>query len=305
MIRSQRTQVELNCERCAGCCIDWRPLQPPDVDQSLDHERGGRFDPLDDVYNLAPLTSDEVRAFIDADLGAALMPRVFEATERDAAIQIDGYTLAAVNGRPTFLVGLRKPPKPVAPFGVDPTWLPTCVFLDPTTLQCRIHDESLYPETCDTYPADNLTLGAETECERVEASFGSDRLTTEPGDTTGAPRMGRESIGSTVFAHPEPARLSGVIERLAAGAPTLEDRAEFVSVAAASRPGSFVVDTDRMIDATDQLLTETSWVADAIRDWEDRRGAHRPPDPSLANQIETKRGAPPTPGWSENTDTNL
>lgn len=73
--------MDVNCEGCAGCCIDWRALAPPDVDP--EHERRRRFRPLDDVYNLTPLASDEVRAFLGEEWGDALTPRVFARTRPD------------------------------------------------------------------------------------------------------------------------------------------------------------------------------------------------------------------------------
>ena len=103
--------MQLDCEGCAGCCLDWRSLAPDD----LDHERRGPYRPLDDTYNLAPLSSDEIRAFVDAGEAAALTPRLFR-TEDGPSTTVAGVDLAAVGDRPAFLVGLRKVPKPVAPF---------------------------------------------------------------------------------------------------------------------------------------------------------------------------------------------
>ncbi|MFB6176363.1 MAG: YkgJ family cysteine cluster protein, partial [Halobaculum sp.] len=64
--------METNCEGCAGCCLDWRPLGG-----APDHERRGRYRALDDTYNLVPLTSDDVRTFLDAGQTDALAPRLF------------------------------------------------------------------------------------------------------------------------------------------------------------------------------------------------------------------------------------
>ena len=36
--------MEVDCEGCAGCCLDWRPL----TDRDIEHERTGLFDPLGD-----------------------------------------------------------------------------------------------------------------------------------------------------------------------------------------------------------------------------------------------------------------
>jgi Fe-S-cluster containining protein len=281
--------MELDCEGCAGCCVDWRPLAPESVD--LDHERRGRFDPLDDAYNLVPLSSDEVRRFVRDGLGDALTPRLFSAEA--GSVRVDGHDLAAVDGRPAFLVGLRKVPKPVAPFGTDPSWLSACVFLDPSTLQCRIHGGTLYPDACGTYPADNLALGAGTECERVETAFGGNRLLD--GDPEGAtPLLGAGALGATVFAHPDPDRLEGRVDRVVAGETTPADRAEFVAVAAASRPGGLEVDGDRYETARKRVLEADSWVGRAIEAWTERAGGDA--DPALG-ALEERRGALATPGW--------
>lgn len=283
--------MDVDCEGCAGCCIDWRPVAPEAV--ALDHERRGGLVPLDDTYNLVPLSSDEVRTFLDAGEGDAMSPRLFESD--GSSVEIDGYDLAAVRGRPAFFVGLRKPPKGVAPFGTDPEWLPSCVFLDPETLQCRIHDDERYPDACARYPADNLALDAETECERVEAAFGGERLLdADHGDAD--PLLGVGALGATVFAHPDAERLEGRIDRIAAGDPTPEDRAEFVAVAAASRPGALDVDERRYETARRQTLEADSWVGRAIEEWH-RRANGESADPSLGTIIEDRRGAPETPGW--------
>ena len=65
--------MNVDCEGCAGCCLDWRPL----TDADIDHEQRGNRRPLDGTANLVPLTRDEVRAFIDAGHGDALIPRLF------------------------------------------------------------------------------------------------------------------------------------------------------------------------------------------------------------------------------------
>jgi len=308
--------VQTNCEGCAGCCIDWRPLGG-----APDHERPGRYRALDDTYNLAPLTSDEVRAFLDAGWVDALAPRLFVVAggaDGDAddgptppTVEIDGYELAAADGRPLFAVGLRKTAKPVAPFDDDRRWLETCVFLDPSTLQCRLHDTDQYPQTCATYPGHNLALDAETECERVETAHG------EPGERLGdaAPPedrpplpFGPQALGGTVFAHPDPAALAGRVDRLAAGETTADDRATFVGVAVASSPGSLAVDDDRRTRAVERAheTTDSSWIAAAADEWEtaaESRGgdeidvgsdADDPPDPA---RVEGATDAPPTPGW--------
>lgn len=283
--------MDVDCEGCAGCCIDWRDVAPEDV--ALDHERRGGLVPLDDTYNLVPLSSDEVRAFLEAGHGDTMTPRLFASDGHSVAV--DGYELAAVRGRPAFFVGLRKTPKPVDPFGTDPSWLPSCVFLDPSTLQCRIHGADRYPDACATYPGDNLALEVETECERAEVAFGGERLLDDdPGDAD--PLLGVGALGATVFAHPDPDRLAGLIDRIADGRPTTEDRAEFVAVAAASRPGTLQVDEARSERARERVLQADSWVGAAIAEWS-RRADEDDADPLLGEAVEERFGAPVTPGW--------
>lgn len=284
--------MRVDCEGCAGCCIDWRAVSPDAVD--LDHERRGVLVPLDDTYNLVPLSSDEIRAFVRAGFGDAMTPRLFDARE-GPSVSIDGHDIAAVGGRPAFFVGLRKASKPVGPFGLDPAWLPSCVFLDPETLQCRIYGEDRHPDACARYPADNLALDAETECERVEAAFGGQRLLdSDSGD--GTPLLGAGALGATVFAHPDTDRLTGRVDRIAAGDPTDGDRAEFLAVAAASHPGSLAVEDDRYEMARETVLVADSWVGRAIAGWK-RRAETDAPDPELGRSVEDPHGAPETPGW--------
>ena len=102
--------MELRCEGCAGCCVDWRPLDR----DAAGSDRAGDRAPLDDAYDLVPLTRDEVAAFLDDGLGDVLVPRLFEPAERDASVSIDGVEVAAAGDWPVFVIGLRKPPKPVA-----------------------------------------------------------------------------------------------------------------------------------------------------------------------------------------------
>ena len=327
--------MEVNCEGCAGCCLDWRPLvdargslddggspdgdsDPPDGDSDSSDDdsdfsdgdsaptagdgrahddRHSRYRPLDDTYNLAPLSSDEVRAFLAAGEAGALTPRLYRADE-GPTVTVGGVELAAVGGRPAFLVGLRKVPKPVAPFDADPAWLPTCVFLDPETLQCRIHGGDRYPDTCASYPGDNLALDTETECERVERAGGGDRLRDGDPPEDAGPRLGPSAVGARVFAHPEPDRITGAVERIVAGDPTLADRTEFLAVAAASSPGTVAVSDDRYEQARERALDADSWIAGAIDDWTARAGdAGDPaPDPDTCRGVEERRGAPDTPG---------
>lgn len=290
--------MRVNCEGCAGCCIDWRPV----ASNPSDHERSGRRAPLDDTYNLVPLTRDEVRDYVDAGLADALTPRLFAPASVDDRTTVDGRELAAIDDRPVFVVGLRKPPKPVGPFGLDPVRLRTCVFLDPETLQCRIHGDEHYPETCRSYPGQNLTLDRETECERVEADFGGERLLDREPPADAAPMFGPAALGSKVFVHPEPDRLAGVVSRLAAGELTDADRAEFVGVAVGSRPGTAAVDGERAQRAREAALAADSWVGRVAADWFGEGGADALGEPSnvdiaAAARREERYGAPPTPGW--------
>ncbi|WP_435062041.1 YkgJ family cysteine cluster protein [Halobaculum sp. EA56] len=290
--------MEVNCEGCAGCCIDWRPLGAPD-----DREREGRYRALDDAYHLVPLSRDEVRGFVADGLGDALVPRLFE-TDGGSSVRIDGHAVAAVGGRPAFLVGLRKTPKPVAPFGGDRVWLDACAFLDPETLRCRIHGTDRYPERCRVYPGHNLELDAETECERVERVHGEagERLVDDavPADLP-PPPLGRGALGSTVFLHPDPDALDGAVGRLVAGEATPEDRAEFVACAAASAPGTGAVNDDRRERERERVLAADSWAGRADADW--RAAAADPGDPATdapdPAAVEVDRGAPETDDWGE------
>ena len=283
--------MEVNCEGCAGCCIDWRPLVP----DGAELERRGPRQPLDDVHNLVPLTRDDVRSFIERGFGDAMTPRLWE-SDSGSEIEIDGTPLAAIGGQPAFFVGLRKPPKPVGPFDESPSWLPTCVFLDPTTLQCRIHGSDVYPEECAEYPGHNLALDVETECERVERRFGGDRLLDDsvPESLSGL-LLGPQAIGQKVFTHPDPDRLTGVIERVREDRLTTEDRAEFVASAAAASPGTIQHNDDVFERSYERVCETDSWAGGAIAEWEQL--TERTPDPTLADRVETGRGVPPTPGW--------
>ncbi|WP_339105210.1 YkgJ family cysteine cluster protein [Haloterrigena salinisoli] len=330
--------MEVHCEGCAGCCMDWRPL----LDDADDEEtaRGRRrtpFDegdgrpPLDDDANFVALTRDEVRGFLEAGMAPALTPRFWRARDEGEGVEIDGHSVAAVAGRPVFFVGLRKPPKPVAPFDrEEPAWLPTCVFLDPTTLQCRIHDSERFPDECGAYPAHNLALEQETECERVEAAFGGERLLEAAVDEDlDGLLLGSQALGTKLFAHPRPEALEGIVERTAAGTLTVTDRAECLAVAAASSPGTLATsdyhyewgreraleaaadarrDSSDGRDASDGRIDGTrdsdrergeSWVGPAIREWHRRRTAANGavPAPDVAIDVEDDRGALETPGW--------
>ncbi|MFC7204999.1 YkgJ family cysteine cluster protein [Haloferax namakaokahaiae] len=287
--------MHVDCEGCAGCCIDWRPVSPV----PLDHERRGPRAPLDDTYNLVPLTRDEIRNFVNAGYGDVLTPRLWHASE--GGVEIDGVGVAAIDGKPAFFVGFRKPPKPVAPFGLDPTWLRACAFLDPETLQCRIHDSDLYPDECREYPGHNLALEQDTECSRVERVHGGERLldSTPPSDLRGL-LLGPHALGAKLFVHPEPERLDGVIERLRTRTLTPEDRAEFVGIAVGSHPGSTEVDQRRWNDARERALSAESWAGEAIEAWEAAATSLGEPaiGAPLSETVEVARGAPETPGWN-------
>jgi len=309
--------MEVDCEGCAGCCVDWRPL----ADGTVDHERRGPRAPLDDAYNLVPLTREDVRAFVDAGHAAALTPRLWAAAEGDDAVTIDGREIAAIGGKPVFFVGIRKPPKPVGPFDTGPRWLPTCAFLDPETLQCRVHDADVYPEACATYPGDNLALGAETECERVEDAFGGTRLLDDAAPDDAGVLLGPQAIGQTVFCYPDPNDLDGVVDAMLAGERSeraerasgdaashpgerseradglsRETRASFVGVAAASAPGTTRVASEKREEYESRARERTSWVDDALDEWA-ARAEEESPDPALGRTVEESRGAPATPGW--------
>ncbi|RDI71763.1 YkgJ family cysteine cluster protein [Halopelagius longus] len=285
--------MRVDCEGCAGCCLDWRPLAA----EGGGGRRGPR-EPLDDVYNLVPLTRDEVVAFVERGVGDAMVPRMWAAAEeREGGVEVDGVDVAAIGGRPAFFVGLRKPPKPVGPFGHSRRWLRSCIFLDPETLQCRIHGDDEYPDECAEYPGHNLALDQETECERVESAFGGERLLDDeaPEGQRGL-LLGPQAVGSKVFTHPDPGRLDGVVERMRRGDLTPEDRAEFVGVAAGSHAGSLEVNEDRAEQTREEVLAADSWVGESIAEWTELAGELG--DEADAHlDVEESRGAPKTPGW--------
>lgn len=281
--------MDVDCEGCAGCCLDWRPL----ADGPLDHERRGR-QPLDDAYNLVPLRRDEVRTFLEAGMADALAPRLWAA--EDGGVTVGRTELASIDGRPAFGIGLRTVPKPVAPFDRQPTWLSSCVFLDPTTLQCRIHEDDLYPETCQTYPGSNLLLDVETECERVEREHGGERLLDDTAPADATPLFGPAALGTSVFAHPDPDRIDDAVDRLREGHGTKQDRAEFAAVAAAASPGTVATEDAYYDRMRERALMADSWVGASIDAWASLAESAGP-DPSLAASVEGDRGAPPTPGW--------
>lgn len=284
--------MRVDCEGCAGCCIDWR-----DGDVPGGHERRGPHHPLDDVYNLVPLTRDDARSLLSAGLADATTPRLWGA-EDGPAVTVDGHRIAAIDGRPAFYLGLRKPPKPVGPFGTAPAWRSTCVFLDPTTLQCRIHDADTYPSECASYPGHNLALGAETECERVEAATGDERLLdAEPPASVDDLLLGPQAVGQKVFVYPDVDELEGVVDRAVDGDLTEGDRARFVAAAVASAPGTTEVDRAEYESALARARAADSWAGAAASAWADL-AAERDPDPAMAARVEGDRGAPETPGWN-------
>lgn len=293
--------MRVHCEGCAGCCIDWRPLASRTGNDLLSHEWIGSRAPIDDTYNLVPLRREEIRSFIDAGYGDALTPRVFTAGPSDEAVRIDGIDLAAIDGTPVFYLGLRKVPKPVSPFGSETTWLESCVFLDPDTLQCRIHDSEQYPEACRSYPGYNLQIGAETECERVETIFeaSGDRLldSTPPENLDRSP-FSPGAIGSRLFVHPEPDSLSGTVERLANSELRPADRAAFAGVAAGSSPGTTVVNEAVAERYRSAVIESSSWVSEAIDRWlTNCPGVGDPATDDDRTSIDEEAGAPATPGW--------
>lgn len=282
--------MEVNCEGCAGCCVDWRALAPDPVD----HERRGPRDPLDDQYNLVPLTRTDARELLAAGLADVTTPRLWH---DDSGVTIDGTAVAAIDGKPVFFLGLRQPPKPVGPFGTEPSWLPTCIFLDPTTLQCRVHDSDCYPTECAAYPGHNLDLGAETECERVETAYGGERLLdADPPADLPPSRFGPGAVGHRLFVHPDPTRLEGVVDRLRREALTQTDRAEFVAAAVAGAPGTTTTEMTRFREARERAVGADSWAGRAAAAWTEH-AAERDPDPSMVATVEDRNGAPGTPGW--------
>ncbi|MFB6089678.1 MAG: YkgJ family cysteine cluster protein [Halobellus sp.] len=287
--------MNVDCEDCAGCCLDWRPI----AEARSAHERRGPGEPLDDVYNLVPLTRDEVVRFVDRGLGDVLRPRLWRVDEGTPGVVVDGVRLAAIGGRPAFFVGLRKAAKPVAPFGTERRWLDACAFLDPETLQCRIHGEDLYPDECATYPGRNLDLDVETECERVEAAFGGERLLDDDPEGHERYLLGPQAVGAKVFAYPDPDELAGVVDRLLEDELTAADRVRFVGVAAGSSPGSLSVDDERAAAVADEALDADSWAGRAIAAWIDAvdEVGERATEPPSGDDVEVARGAPETPGW--------
>lgn len=290
--------MELSCQGCAGCCIDWTPLAP----QITRPERTGPQSPLDAIDNFVPLRGEEVRSYIAAGHGGALVPRLWTVTEDSdtspATVEIDGYQLAAVADRPVFYVGLRKVPKPVAPFDHERTWLRTCVFLDPSTLQCRIHDTEFYPAACAAYPGHNLLLDQETECERVERATGDQRLLDPtPPDDIDAPAVGPQALGARLFAHPDPEMLSGTVDRIASGTATPSDWRSFIAVAAGSSPGTLAINDPWRTTAREQLRQTESWVDQLLAYWSERAGAIGTPTDDVQLTPETRDPPPEVPGW--------
>ena len=77
---------------------------------------------------------------------------------------------------------------------------------------------------------------------------------------------------------------------------TVDDRAEFVAVAAASSPGTLAVNDDRYERVRKTVRAADSWASRAIDRWTDAAAVgERATDPPAAGDVED--GAPPTPGW--------
>jgi len=289
--------MKVNCEGCAGCCIDWRPI----AERPSEHERRGPGEPIDDAYNFVALTRDEIARFVERGLGDVLTPRLWRVEEGTPGVVVDGVRVAALAGRPAFFVGFRKPPKPVGPFDTARRWLPTCAFLDPETLQCRIHGDDTYPEECASYPGQNLALDVETECERVEAEYGGQRLLDDAPEGHDGLLLGPQAVGAKVFAYPDTDDLDGVVDRMRRGELADTDRAAFVGAAAGSSPGSLSVDEERAAAATADVLDADSWAGRAVRVWAEAAGelGSSARDPPSGDAVEVSRGAPETPGWDD------
>lgn len=296
--------MEVDCEGCAGCCIDWRPLAEGDIGRShiASLSPSTRYTPLDDIGNFVALARDEIRSLIDAGLSDGLIPRLW--TVKDGGVSIGSYRLAAIDSHPVFFIGLRKTPKPIAPFGTSkPQWLDACVFLDPSTLQCRIHGTELYPSECDAYPSYNVLLGAETECERVERHTGSRRLLDTDVEDVDAPLLGPQAIGQKLFVHPWPEELEESLDAVAAGDLSEDDRAEFIGIAAASSPGTTSVSIGHYERAKADVAGKGSWISKAIEERADRRATIGSTTEDTDAGLEERHGAPRTPGWGgDHTD---
>mgnify|MGYP000742330397 CR=1 FL=1 len=102
--------MNLRCAGCAGCCVDWRPLDPA----AAGTDRTGDRHPLDDAYDLVPLTRDEVAAFLADGLADVLRPRLFTPAPADDRVAIDGIDVAAVDDRPVGYAIVIPGPETVA-----------------------------------------------------------------------------------------------------------------------------------------------------------------------------------------------
>jgi hypothetical protein len=103
-------------------------------------------------------------------------------------------------------------------------------------------------------------------------------------------------VGHTVFAHPHPEDLDGVVDRIESDRVRREDRASFVAAAAASAPGTTGIEQHRFEDVREQVREAGGWIEEAIEAWDGHSESH-PPDPALGRSVEITRGAPETPGW--------
>ncbi|WP_236044480.1 hypothetical protein [Haloarcula salinisoli] len=111
--------------------------------------------------------------------------------------------------------------------------------------------------------------------------------------------FGLGAVGERVFAHPDPDRVAGRIERFRDGELSREDRTEFVAVAAASSPGTLAVNDDRYEQVLELVLRADSWAGRALDRWARAADAvgERAADAPEPGDVEDGDGAPPTPGW--------
>jgi len=284
--------MEVNCEGCAGCCIDWRALN----DAKVDHERRGRYVPLDDVGNLAPIRRDGSGPSSTKGSATSSSPDCSPARATPPSISTEPRWRPSTDG-PHSSSACASRPKPVGPFDSDSTWLPTCAFLDPTTLQCRIHGDDLYPETCRRYPRREPRAGRGdgvrargSGLRRVPADR---RRTARRRRTDLRARGGRDDGVRSPRPRPADGRRRPPAERRV----DPEDRAEFVAVAAASSPAMLAVSDPVYEETREQVLDADSWAGRAIDRWTDRAGdagTDAPAPAPLAKEFEEEAGAPET-----------
>ncbi len=285
--------MKLNCKECAGCCIDWRSMASKNID--MNHEWRGKYKPIDNTYNLVVLTKDDIVNLLQSGYVDSMTPRLFYSSKK--SIEINGISIASIDEKPIFFIGIRKVKKPVSPFGKDSRWLPSCIFLDPSNLQCRIHDSEIYPESCFNYPKNNIALDLETECERVEKNFNQRRLKNEEGiKETSNVFFGPEVIGHKIFVYQNKNELSNIINDIKKNNLDKKQRYKFIATAIASSPGSTTINKKKFQEALSKAYESESWINDTINDWKQRKQNEKP-NPKKSGIVETKRGAPKTPGW--------